>query len=143
MTARGLSLTVVFLAACCSSGCVERRFVITSSPPGAIVYDEKNIPIGATPVDKPFTYYGKYRFTLVKDGYQTTVIEENVKPPWYQFFLVDFISENVIPYRFRDVRRLGGDTGYPLQPLQIVAPEPVLQDADRLRERGRTIGGTP
>lgn len=123
-----------------AGGCVERRFVITSDPPGAIVYDENNIPIGATPVDKPFTYYGKYRFTLVKDGYQTMVVEENIRPPWYQYFLLDFLSENVIPYQFRDIRRMGADTGYPLQPMQIVPPEPVLKSAEELRVFGRSVG---
>src|ERR1051325_308798 len=30
-----------------TTGCVERRMVIATDPYGAIVYDEKNIPIGA------------------------------------------------------------------------------------------------
>jgi hypothetical protein len=126
----------LFLTVCLAGGCVERRFVITSDPPGAIIYDENNLPIGATPVDKPFTYYGKYRFTLVKDGYQTTVVEEKASPPWYDFFPVDFVSENLIPFTFRDVRRVNA----PMQPLQILPPEPVLKSAIDLRDYGRTIG---
>src|SRR5438046_197036 len=86
------------------TGCVERRFVITTDPPGAIVYDWKDQPLSASPADSQFTYYGKYNFTLVKDGYETLRVEENVKAPWYGWFGVDFISENLIPFRFRDVR---------------------------------------
>lgn len=140
MKARRFSWLGLLVLIAMVSGCVERRFVITSDPPGAIVYDEKGLPIGATPVDKPFTYYGKYRFTLVKDGYQTTVIEEDIRPPWYQYVPLDFFSENVIPFTFRDIRRLGASNGYPLQPLQIVPPEPVLEEAQRLRDRGRAMG---
>ncbi|MCI0637642.1 MAG: hypothetical protein L0Y72_08305 [Gemmataceae bacterium] len=117
-------------------GCVERRFVITTEPPGAIVYNEAGNPIGGAPTDKPFTYYGKYRFTLVKDGAETMVVEENVKAPWYQWIGLDFVSENLIPWTFRDIRRFH----YQLQPKQLVPPQAVLQEAQNLRGRGQTIG---
>src|SRR5438874_7158592 len=81
-------------ALCLVAGCVERRFIITTEPFGAIVYDEKGMPTGASPADRQFTYYGKYRFTLVRDGYQTMVVEENVKAPWFEYFPLDFIAEN-------------------------------------------------
>ena len=45
------------------SGCVDRRFVIESDPPGAIVYLNDKW-VGPTPVDQSFTYYGKYRFVF-------------------------------------------------------------------------------
>lgn len=118
------------------TGCVERRFVITTDPPGAIVHDEKGMAIGAAPADRRFTYYGKYTFTLVKDGYQTQRVEENIKPPWYQWFLIDFFTENLVPYPFRDIRRIH----VPLQPAQMVPPEQVLQQAQQLRQRGQGIG---
>ena len=106
------------LAVCvtCMTGCVERRFVITTSPPGAIVLDERHLPTGAAPTDREFTYYGTYAFTLVKDGFQTMTVQEKVKAPWYEFIGLDFISENVIPWTIRDVRRFH----YVLQPLQLV-----------------------
>src|SRR4051794_35158058 len=94
-------------AACLTlvSGCVERRFVITSDPPGAIVY-ENGRPIGPTPVDRNFVYYGTYRFTLVRDGYQTLVVDEPIKAPWFEWFPLDFVSENLWPFWVRDVRRV-------------------------------------
>src|SRR5581483_5232398 len=58
-------LCVAALCAGALTGCVERRYVITSDPPGAIVYCNGR-QIGATPVDDHFIYYGKYDFTLVK-----------------------------------------------------------------------------
>lgn len=117
------------------TGCVERRYLITSDPPGAIVYDEKGQPIGATPVDRQFVYYGKYRFTLVKDGCQTHVVEEPIRPPWFEWFPLDFFSENLLPWTVRDVRRLH----YALPPAQLVTPESVLQEAQQLRARGQEI----
>jgi hypothetical protein len=120
-------------------GCVDRRFVITTDPPGAIVYDEKNLPMGASPADRQFTYYGKYRFTLVKDGFQTQIVEENVKSPWYEFFPLDFITENLIPFPIRDVRHFH----YQMQPAQLVPPEEVLNQGMQLRQRGQGIGPPP
>lgn len=123
-----------------ASGCVERRMVITTDPyPGAsnaIVYDEKNQPIGGSPVDKPFTHYGKYQFRIVKDGYQTLDVEQRVRAPWYEFPGLDFISENVIPWTIRDVRPFR----YTLKPAEVHPPEELLQEAQRLRDYGKTIG---
>jgi hypothetical protein len=117
------------------AGCVERRFVITSDPPGAIVFDERNQPIGATPVDKPFTYYGDYRLRFVCDGCQTLVHEERVKTPWYEYYPLDFIAENLIPWTIRDIRRVHVS----LPPAQVVPPEAVLQGAQDLRAQGKSI----
>jgi hypothetical protein len=127
---------VLFMSAALASGCVERRFVITTEPPGAIVFDEKGLPMGAAPTDRTFTYYGEYEFTLVKDGYETQVVREKVRAPFYEWFILDFFSENVIPWTLRDVRRFN----YRLQPKQSVPAETVLDRADGLRERGKTIG---
>jgi hypothetical protein len=123
-------------ALCVVAGCVERRFIITTEPFGAIVYDEKGMPVSASPADRQFTYYGKYRFTLVRDGYQTMVVEENVKAPWYEVFPLDFISENLVPFTIRDVRHFN----YQLQPAQVVSPDAVFEQAQQRRAYGKTKG---
>ncbi len=117
-------------------GCVERRFVITTDPPGAIVYDEKGLPIGASPADHAFVYYGTYEFKLLHDGYETLIVRERVKAPFYEWFLFDFFSENVVPWTMRDIRRFH----YQLQPKQVVSPDAVLEKATLLRQRGLAIG---
>lgn len=119
-----------------ATGCVEKRMVIITDPYGAIVHDEKNQPIGAGPVDKPFTYYGKYRFRIAKDGYETLDIEQRVRAPWYEFPGLDFFSENVIPWTIRDVRYYR----YVMQPTQVRTPEQVLREAQLLKTYGMTIG---
>ena len=127
-----------------ASGCVERRFVITTTAPGlppgtdagAVVYDEKGLPIGGTPADRQFTYYGKYRFTAMRDGYETQVVERDIQAPWYQWFGIDFISENLVPWTIRDVRHIE----IQLQPMQMIPADQVLQQAEVLRQRGQSLG---
>src|SRR5262249_19040732 len=103
---------------------------------GAIVYDEKGQPISATPADRQFTYYGKYKFTLKRDGYQTLVVEENVKAPWYAIFPLEFSSENLIPWTFPDVRHVN----YERHPIMAIPPETVLEQAQILRVKGQAEG---
>ena len=123
-----------------ATGCVERRMIIVSDPApaatGAIVYDEREQPIGSTPVDKTFVYYGKYRFRIVKDGYETLDVEQRVRAPWYEFPGLDFIAENVIPWTIRDVRYFR----YTLQPAEVRPPEQVLGNGEALRAYGKTQG---
>ncbi len=123
------------------TGCVERRMVIATADPlyGAQVYDEKNHPIGATPVDRPFTYYGTYQFRLAKDGYETKIVEEKVRAPWYLTPGFDFITENLLPFTVRDVRYFK----YTLTPMAVVPPELLLQKAQELRDYGATKGVAP
>lgn len=133
---RAVWLFTTLVASGLASGCVERRFVITTEPSGAIVYDEKGLPMGAAPTDRAFIYYGDYQFTLVRDGYETQVVREKVRAPFYEWFLLDFVSENLLPFTIRDIRRFN----YQLQPKQIVDPETVLSKATMLRQRGQAIG---
>ena len=133
---RKLGLILGFFLFAAVSGCVERRFVVISDPPGAIVYNEREAPIGAAPADQEFTWYGTYQFKLVKDGYQTKVVQENVKAPWYEWPILDFVSENVVPWTIRDIRRLH----YKLEPLESLSPEKVRGDGEALRQRGATVG---
>jgi hypothetical protein len=118
-------------------GCVERRYVITSDPSGAIV--QRNYqPIGATPADDHFLYYGKYHFTLIPTvpGYATLQVDQDVPAPWYEYFPLDFVSENLIPWRIEDVRRFH----YQLPPLQPPNLGEVLNRGQGLRDRGQTLG---
>ncbi len=126
----GLVLSAALLA-----GCVERRYTIYSDPPGAVVY-KSGQPLGATPVDDYFTYYGKYDFTLVKEGYETLRVEQDITTPWYEVFPLDFISENLVPWPITDVRRFH----YRLEPRRQVQTDELLREADGLRSRGRAVG---
>lgn len=127
---------VCALVAAGQCGCVERRFVIESDPPGALVLVNGQ-PLGTTPVDGHFIYYGNYDFTLVKDGYETLHVDQRIRAPWYQWPLVDFASENLYPGKLEDVRRFR----YAMQPMTQVNTQQLLNQADALRDRGRSLPG--
>lgn len=134
------SAAILMLAVSVSllTGCVERRYVINSDPPGAVVL-RNGQPIGATPVDDHFIYYGKYNFTLIKEGYETQVIEEKIRAPWYEWFPLDFISENLVPYPIVDVRRFN----YKLQPRTMPQTQQLINDAQVLRSKGMALEAPP
>src|SRR5262249_47660414 len=129
----------IVLTAGMLSGCVERRFVITSNPPGATVYRE-GIQLGPTPVDDSFTYYGDRVYTLVLDGFETLQVKQPAPAPWYEIPPLDFIAENLWPFKIRDVRR---PEPYQLQPLQNANPNQVLERGQQLRNSGRSLGEQP
>jgi hypothetical protein len=135
---RNALLLGVLGSAALLTGCVDRRFVIESNPPGAVVLVNGQ-QIGATPVDYHFIYYGKYEITLIKDGFQTRKVEQEVPAPWYEFFPIDFFSENLWPGRVVDVRNFH----YDLEPVQAVRTDVLLEQAQHLRTRGQSLVSPP
>ena len=117
------------------AGCVERQFIVKTNPAGAIVYDN-NLPVGASPADKQFEFYGIHTFTIVKDGFQTMQVNQPIPRPWYQYFPFDFVAENMVPFTIRDVRVFE----YNLVPEMLIPPERLLEQATPVRQRGQLLG---
>jgi hypothetical protein len=136
--ALALRATLCLLAASllCQTGCVRRRMLIRSNPPGAMVYVD-NQPIGVTPCATNFVYYGTREIRLVKAGYETLSISQPIPAPWYQIPPLDFASENLVPQEIQDYRTLS----YNLSPQQIVPTNQIVARADQLR--ASTKQGTP
>lgn len=107
---------------------------IRSNPPGARVYVD-DYDVGITPVSTSFTYYGRRKIQLVKDGYETLTVIQPVWPPWYEVPPLDFFSENLVPGELRDQRVLD----YQLRPQVVVPTEQLLGRAEQLR-RGVQAG---
>src|SRR5580704_17033453 len=63
---RGACVAVV-LALVAATGCVERRFIIESNVPNALVYIDDNL-VGAAPAHASFEYYGNYNITIIHPG---------------------------------------------------------------------------
>lgn len=101
---------------------------IRSNPPGAFVYVD-NYPIGVTPVSTDYVYYGRRQFRLVRDGFETLTTDQDVRAPWYEWYGLDFVSENVVPFKIRDERTLN----FQLIPQQIPPREQLMGRAEEMR----------
>jgi hypothetical protein len=122
-----------FLAALTASallaapGCVERLLQIRSDPPGAEV-TVNGVRIGTTPIDHPFDFYGTFDVTLrAKDRISVRRLE-TVRAPWYEVPPIDFVAENLVPFRIRDHREV---------PVTL---EPAAQGEEVDAERREVIG---
>lgn len=136
-TATGLVLIAAALATVCFSGCLHRRMTVRTNPPGALLYVD-DYEIGTTPVSASFTYYGKRKIRLVKDGYETLTKMEDIPPPWYEYPPLDFITENLVPGHIRDQRVLD----YQLRPQTVVPTDQLLSRAENLRRGIHSTTGT-
>ncbi len=116
-----------------STGCVERRMTIRSNPDGAMVYID-DYPIGTTPVSVGYIYYGTRKIRLIKDGYETMTVYQPMPTPWYQWFGIDFFSENVWPGKIRDERSFN----YQLSPIVMVPNDQLVARAEQLRAANRS-----
>jgi len=132
------SLLAVLLAAALLGGCVERKFLIDTDPPNVLVL-VNNQPLGPSPADGSFVYYGKYNFTLMAPGYETLHVQENVETPWYEWVGLDFIFETLWPYELEDVRHYH----YHMVPMQIPNTADVLRRSGEVREQGRVLRPAP
>lgn len=113
------------------AGCVERRYTVRTDPPGALVIinDEEK---GISPVSSTFTYYGERKITLIKDGFETRTIIQPIKAPWWDNYLTEFFSENLVPVNLRDER----DFTFTLAPTRIPEQEELRQRGEALRVEG-------
>jgi hypothetical protein len=119
------------------TGCVERRYVIYTDPPGAVVLRNGQQLALATPVDDHYIYYGNYHFTIFKDGYETLQVDQKIPTPWYEYFPLDFVSENLLPWTIVDRREFH----FNLEPVRVPNTDVLLREAQNLRNRGISLGG--
>jgi PEGA domain len=116
------------------SGCVERRYTIRSDPPGATVVVNGE-EIGPAPASKSFTYYGDREITMILDGYQTKTVIQPIKAPWWDNYLTEFFSENIVPVSMRDEREFK----YQLVPAQSPPQDELRDRAERLRKEAQVL----
>ncbi len=85
--------------------------------------------LGTTPVSHDFVYYGTRKIKLVKDGYETLTVRQPFPLPWYQYFPLDFVTENIIPWEVRDERVVD----LAMVPAASTPPESVVARAEQAR----------
>ena len=118
-------------------GCVRRRLMVRTTPPGAMVYVDNQL-VGTTPCATDFTYYGTREIRLVKPGYETLTVNQPIPTPWYEIPPLDFVSENLVPKKIQDFRTVSFD----MVPQVIVPTEQLLGRAEEMRlssQRGSVL----
>jgi len=120
------------------SGCVRRRMIVRSNPPGASVYVDKQL-IGMTPAASAFTYYGTREIEVVADGFRTEKVLRKISPPWYQIPPFDFFSETLWPWEVRDERIID----ITLVPEQPLTSQTLMARADNFRLQSAQGIATP
>ena len=121
-----------------ASGCVQRRMTIRSNPPGALVYVD-DYQIGTTPVSTDFIYYGTRKIRLVKDGYETLTVRQPFPAPWYEYFPLDFVTENLWPWEIRDERVVD----LAMSTTASTPPESVVARAEQARLAAGSLPAPP
>lgn len=138
-------LWAVAINLCFCTGCVERRMLIRSDPPGAPVWLDEQM-VGVTPVELRFDHYGVRRVRIgpVRDAegrVQRLATERmvNIAPPWYEEFPIDFFSEVLWPGTVVDVHQVA----LSLPPVSEQEPlygeeqaEEVRKQAEEFRKKG-------
>jgi hypothetical protein len=128
------AILLVLFAIGAFSGCVERRYTIRTDQPGATVIINGE-EIGPSPASKSFNYYGDRKVTLILDGYQTKTLIQPINAPWWDNYVTEFFTENLVPVSLRDER----DYKYALEPAQT-PPQGELRDrAESLRSDARIL----
>jgi PEGA domain-containing protein len=116
------------------SGCVTRRYTVRTDPPGAlvIVNDEA---LGPAPASRSFVYYGNRKITLILDGFETKTLIQPINAPWWDNYLTEFFTENIVPWVIDDEREFT----YKLEPAQTPTVESVRGRAEGLRSEAQIL----
>lgn len=116
------------------TGCVDRRYVVTSNVPGAQVTVD-GTQLGPTPTDARYEYAGTREFHCYAPGYEPLVQHIEFEPRWYDYPGLDLFAEVFWPFRIEDVRRVHLE----LLPAQPIPVDRIQSDAEALRARGYSL----
>jgi hypothetical protein len=83
-------------------GCVYRSLTIKTEPPGALVYVNDQLK-GESPVTYDFMWYGWYRVTIRKEGFERIDDRKLMRAPVYLWIPLDLCLE-LLPFPIRDTR---------------------------------------
>ena len=113
-----------------TSGCVHRSLTIRTEPPGASVYVNDDLK-GLSPITYDFLWYGWYRVTLRKDGYQRLDDHKELRSPPYLWIPFDLAAE-LLPLPIRDAQAWS----YTLTPAPVLptpTPPPTTESSHAAR----------
>lgn len=122
------ALMTALCAVVAVSGCVHRRATIRTEPPGALV-SVGDRDIGYSPASFDFTWYGTEEVTIRRDGYEMESHYIKLRRPWYQVPPLDFITDNLLPFRAQDRQEFN----FPLRARALVPGSELLERGNALR----------
>ncbi len=115
---------VLLLAVVLVTGCVERKMIIRSDPPGATVFLNYDASLlSTTPAEVSFTDYGTYSVRLVSEENEELRAMAEVKAPWWSYPPFDLITELLLPFTIEDRQEFT----YELMPLSVALSPEVLR----------------
>jgi len=89
---RGMTASVVGVSMLLLAGCARRSIVVTTEPPGALLWVNDR-ELGRTPVEFEFADYGTYDVRLELDGYEPVMTFGDADPPIWDLPGPDLIFE--------------------------------------------------
>ena len=122
---RSLSATVACVLLLGNTGCVQRSLTIRTDPPAALVYVNDQLK-GESPMTFDFVWYGWYRVTLRKDGFDRLDDHRFMRAPFYLWIPLDLVME-LLPFTVRDERTWS----YTLNPSEA-SPTPIPPQIKKL-----------
>ena len=87
------------------SACVERRVFVRTEPEGAVVRINGDA-IGRSPATWHFHQYGKVVVEAELEGHEPAQRMVELDAPWYQWPVIDFFADIVVPWTIRDDREV-------------------------------------
>jgi len=124
-------------------GCVERKMMIRSDPPGALITLD-GVDTGlSTPAEIPFDFGGTRAVTLTAPGKRVLETTAKLEDPWYAYFPLDVGAEFLWPGTIRDFQTFDYKLeGY--EPLDRSAIPELRKRLDevKLRAAGYRAGGS-
>ena len=109
------------------AGCIRQQLTIRTEPPGAeLLINGKSA--GTTPYSQPFLWYGSYRFTMLKPGYERLDKQVMVRAPVYLWIPMDLAME-LLPFPVHDDRVFAWELTLS-EPIPLpIPPEPAPPQA--------------
>lgn len=105
-----------------SAGCVERKMVVRSDPPGAVLTLDGTDTELRTPAEIPFDFGGTRAVALTAPGHKVLETTAKLEDPWFTWFPLDIGAEFLWPGTIHDVQTFD----FKLEPYARSVPQDQL-----------------
>ena len=114
-----------------AAGCVERKMLIRSDPPGALITLDGQELETRTPAEVPFDFGGERAVTLAVPGRRVLETTAHVADPWFTYFPLDIGAEFLWPGTIHDVQTFD----YKLEAYQPLDKALTQEQKSELRQK--------